>query len=309
MDGKRWDVFVSHASEDKESFVRPLAVALRSLGVSGWYDEFPLRLGDSISHSIDRGLADSRFGLVVVTPSFMRKPWTEYELRGLVAREAGEDRVIIPLWHGVTRDQVIRFSPPLADKIALDTKGLDAHDVAIRLVREIRPDLYAQHPRLELERLVGEAAIATLQAELEATREELSEYRCPHCGAEMEQRVEVEDPEGRDSDALEQFACGLELVGGFVRHPCAADPRFPKFEDYELRLRHNPAEGAPLRWTCCALGKTDMARRVSVSVGYGPTREEAQQQTRSNYDSIARRADPYCSTKQGSVHNPGGGEQ
>ena len=63
MDIKQWDAFISHASEDKETFVRPLAVALRALGLKIWYDEFSLRLGDSLSRSIDKGLADSTFGI------------------------------------------------------------------------------------------------------------------------------------------------------------------------------------------------------------------------------------------------------
>ena len=112
---KSWDLFISHASEDKDLFVRPLAVALQSLGISVWYDEFSLRLGDSLSRSIDQGLALSRFGLAVITQHFLQKPWPEYELRGLVAREIEEDRVILPIWHGVTRRHVLQFSPPLAD--------------------------------------------------------------------------------------------------------------------------------------------------------------------------------------------------
>ncbi len=61
MDDKQsnWDVFISHASEDKDSFVRPLAVALKQLGASVWYDEFSLKLGDSMSRSIDKGLSKS----------------------------------------------------------------------------------------------------------------------------------------------------------------------------------------------------------------------------------------------------------
>jgi len=58
----KWDVFICHASEDKDAFVRPLAVALRQLGVSVWYDEFSLEVGDSISRSIDKGLAESAYG-------------------------------------------------------------------------------------------------------------------------------------------------------------------------------------------------------------------------------------------------------
>ena len=68
---KKWDVFISHASEDKDTFVRPLAHALNNLGVKVWYDEFSLRLGDSLSRSIDKGLAESAFGVVVISPHFI----------------------------------------------------------------------------------------------------------------------------------------------------------------------------------------------------------------------------------------------
>lgn len=65
-----WDLFISHASEDKESFVRPLAHFLRELGLKVWYDEFTLSVGDSLSRSIDNGLARSRYGVVVISPAF-----------------------------------------------------------------------------------------------------------------------------------------------------------------------------------------------------------------------------------------------
>lgn len=240
---KAWDVFVSHASEDKETFVRPLAVALRGLGVSVWYDEFSLRIGDSLSRSIDKGIANSLFGLVIVTPAFIEKPWPEYELRGLVAREIDEDRVILPVWHGVTRSQVLGFSPALADKVALETAALDAKEVAIRLLREIRPDLYAKHPRAELERLATGQALRELQEEMERTREELdmtreelAEYRCPYCAAPLDSRIDAPtDPEEKDWDIRESFACGYQSFAGFTERPCPKDPRFPRLKDYELR--------------------------------------------------------------------------
>jgi len=62
---KQYDVFICHASDDKEDFVRPLATALRDLGASVWYDEFSLEIGDSISQKIDKGIANSRFGIVL----------------------------------------------------------------------------------------------------------------------------------------------------------------------------------------------------------------------------------------------------
>ncbi len=83
-DGREFDVFVSHASEDKDAIARPLAEALRDRGLSVWFDEFELRIGDSLRRKIDKGVARSRFGLVVLSPAFFAKGWPQYELDGLV---------------------------------------------------------------------------------------------------------------------------------------------------------------------------------------------------------------------------------
>lgn len=293
----RWDLFISHASEDKDTFVRPLAVALQCLGVSVWYDEFSLRLGSSLSRSIDRGLADSSFGLVVVSPAFIRKPWPEYELRGLVAREITEDRVILPVWHGVTRADVLAFSPPLCDKVALNTTGLSAEDVAIQILREVRPDLYAKHSRAQLQRIASGAALTDLQREIDRMREELaaateelSEYRCTFCGAPLAERIGAPaDPEERHWDLREIYACGYQSFGGFKERPCPSDPEFPKWEDYDLHWQHN-AEEPHFKWQCYALPKTTMARRLSLGMGLGQTKQEAEQYVRDTY---SRYAKPY----------------
>jgi hypothetical protein len=79
---RRWDAFISHASEDKQEFVRPLADALQALGSSIWYDDFALTVGDSLRRSIDHGLANSRWGVVVLSPNFFAKHWPQIELDG-----------------------------------------------------------------------------------------------------------------------------------------------------------------------------------------------------------------------------------
>jgi hypothetical protein len=86
-----------------------------------WYDEFELRVGDSLRKSIDKGLLNSRFGIVVLSPAFFAKNWPQYELNSLVAREMDGEKVILPIWHGVDRDEVLEYSPALADKFALST--------------------------------------------------------------------------------------------------------------------------------------------------------------------------------------------
>jgi hypothetical protein len=114
-----YDVFVSHAGEDKDDLVRPLAERLSGMGLRVWYDESVLKPGDSLRRSIDRGLSKSRFGVVVLSPSFFRKEWPSKELDALVALEdRGPDR-IIPVWHQITRKQVAQHSPLLADRLAI----------------------------------------------------------------------------------------------------------------------------------------------------------------------------------------------
>lgn len=129
---KRYDVFVSHASEDKDGIVRPLAEALRSEGLEVWYDEFELRIGSSLRRSIDAGLANSRFGVVVLSEAFFGKGWANYELDGLMTREiaSGGGQMILPLWHKVTKDEVTAYSPSLADKLALSTGDKTVAEIA-----------------------------------------------------------------------------------------------------------------------------------------------------------------------------------
>lgn len=131
-----YDAFISHASEDKEDFVRPLAEKLQKAGFSVWYDEFQLKVGDSLRRSIDKGLANSRFGIVVLSPSFFAKNWPQYELDGLVAKEMNGEKTILPLWHKVSKDEVIHYSPTLADKFALNT-AMNTIDEIVKKLGEV----------------------------------------------------------------------------------------------------------------------------------------------------------------------------
>jgi hypothetical protein len=128
-----YDVFICHASEDKEAVVRPLAEELRVVGLDVWYDEFEIGLGDSLRNSIDEGLRSSSFGVVVLSNQFFEKDWTEYELNGLVQRQMAEDKVILPLWYDVSKEDVLDYSPSLSDlraeKISTDTIQQRASDI------------------------------------------------------------------------------------------------------------------------------------------------------------------------------------
>jgi hypothetical protein len=132
-----WDAFISHASEDKLKFVAALANQLRDRGLRIWYDDFVLGVGKSLRESIDFGLARSRYGVVVFSPYYFSKNWTHQEVNGLISRETGGLRIVLPVWHGVTREQVRRFSPILADRLAADSsQGVEV--VVEKLVWAIR---------------------------------------------------------------------------------------------------------------------------------------------------------------------------
>lgn len=128
-----FDVFISHASEDKESVVRSLADECVTLGLKVWYDEFTLRIGDSLRQKIDRGLARSRVGLVVLSPSFVAKGWTNYELDGIVTRAVSGEQLLLPIWHNITKQEVIDFSPSLADKVARSTATHTVAEIAAEI--------------------------------------------------------------------------------------------------------------------------------------------------------------------------------
>jgi hypothetical protein len=133
------DVFICHATEDKDSAARPVAKGLSSAGLSVWYDEFSLTLGDSLRRSIDRGLADSRYGVVILSPSFFKKNWPQAELDGLFAKEISGDKMILPLWHDLDRKDVLEKSPLLADRVAAKTSdGIDA--VIEKILNVIEPE-------------------------------------------------------------------------------------------------------------------------------------------------------------------------
>lgn len=137
-----FDVFISHAFEDKAVFATPLANALRSYGLKVWYDDFVLKVGDSLRTSIENGLARSRYGVVIFSPKFLskKKQWPKAELNALFQREMDGHKVVLPIWHKVTSKRMKSVLPIQADKKALRSSDGVAV-VAHSLVEVIRPEL------------------------------------------------------------------------------------------------------------------------------------------------------------------------
>ena len=142
-----WDVFISHASEDKAEVARPLARRLERQGLRVWLDEQELVVSDSLRAKIDHGLARSRWGVVVLSRAFLDKAWPQAELDGLLARELSGQRVVLPVWHGVTAGEVARRSPLLAARLGASTSdGLDAVCAALLQAMDRAPAIAADEP-------------------------------------------------------------------------------------------------------------------------------------------------------------------
>jgi len=134
----RWDVFISHASEDKVGVAVPLAVSLQQHGLKVWLDRTELSLGDSLRSKIDQGLSQSRYGIVILSKAFFAKHWPLRELNGLVSRETEANKVVLPVWHGVDHGYISQYSAILADKLAVSTDdGLDK--VVSAIIDVLRP--------------------------------------------------------------------------------------------------------------------------------------------------------------------------
>lgn len=210
------DLFISHASEDKGT-ARPLSKALEARGWSVWLDELELTVGDSLSGGIDAALARSRFGVVVLSPSFFVKQWPQRELAGLAAREVDAgSKVILPVWHEVDRQYIAERSPILADRLgALTSAGIE--DVADKISLALK--------RAGVRAAAGHSPESVVQA-VEPERG-LSLLTIPTTTDELTRLVD----EQRD---WWEF---LLYAGVLVRGKRELEG---KWEDHELRLPHGP---------------------------------------------------------------------
>lgn len=119
----KWDVFISHASEDKEEVVLPLTDLLITSGLKVWLDKVEIFIGDSLREKIDLGLAHSQFGIVILSHNFFSKAWPKSELDGLFSREIGGEKVILPVWHNISFEEIKSYSPLIAGKLAANTSN------------------------------------------------------------------------------------------------------------------------------------------------------------------------------------------
>lgn len=138
---EEYDVFVSHVWEDKESFADEFVSELESLGIKVWYDTKKMKWGDSMRAKIDQGLRKSKFGVAILSPSYIAegKYWTKAELDGLFQMESINGKTLLPIWHELTKKEVMNFSPIIASKLAMSTAMLTPKEIAEEL-KELLPE-------------------------------------------------------------------------------------------------------------------------------------------------------------------------
>jgi len=133
-DRYEYDVFLSHASEDKDEVARPLATLLQELGLRVWFDEFEFRIGDNLIAKLNAGIDNSRSGILILSNDFFGKNWTQHELNTLENRAVAENRVLFPIWHKITEAEIRAYRASLANIFARST--------ATHTVKEIANEIY-----------------------------------------------------------------------------------------------------------------------------------------------------------------------
>lgn len=135
-DEPEYDVFVSHAWEDKADFVEAFVQALKDRKIKVWYDKSKIKWGDSMRARIDDGLRKSKFGVAILSPNYIAegKYWTKAELDGLFQMESINGKTLLPIWHNLTKKQVMDYSPILASKLAMTTATMTAEEIADELL-------------------------------------------------------------------------------------------------------------------------------------------------------------------------------
>lgn len=115
---KPYHVFISYATED-EAYAKELALSLQWLGLSVWFAPIALEIGGKLLDSINAGLTASQYGLLLLSPTYVSKKWTGYELDVLHRQHIEEDKKLLPIWHGIDKAQLDSWNPGLSGIVAL----------------------------------------------------------------------------------------------------------------------------------------------------------------------------------------------
>lgn len=145
----KYDVFICHASDDKTDIATPLAIELKKYRLEVWYDDFILIVGDNLEKIINDGLEKSRYGIVILSNNFFAKflerKWPKREFDALTSNEKNGKKVILPVRHNLTMDEVKTYSSHLANLYVLcSSEGIPT--LTEKLIRVIDDGVYLDKP-------------------------------------------------------------------------------------------------------------------------------------------------------------------
>lgn len=128
---KEYDVFVSYVQSDSLEYVDKLEISLRDKGVSVWRDKANMVIGQSMTQAIENGLVKSKLAIVVISPNYLHKYWTNFELDGIFSKQGiTGQQMILPIWNNVSAEEIAAKRPSLANLLAWNVAINTIEDIA-----------------------------------------------------------------------------------------------------------------------------------------------------------------------------------
>ena len=149
-----YDVFISHASSDKEEYVNNLKSSIDKLGVNIFYDKDTIQWGDEWKKKLLEGIKTAEFAIIVISEKFFGREWTEKELNDFLKRQnSNGQKIILPILHKISFDQLKEQYPSIADIQAIDSNKYSCDQIALlfakQLIQRIRPNDSDDEKRVE----------------------------------------------------------------------------------------------------------------------------------------------------------------
>lgn len=134
----QYSVFVSHASDDKIEYVEDLVNEIKNLGISVFYDQDVMSWGDDLKERIDSGLKNCQLAIIVISPSYFGREWTEYELKVLLERQDTEKgKLILPILYKTSKEELLQHYPSLKHILFKYAKSQSKKSLALDLKKEL----------------------------------------------------------------------------------------------------------------------------------------------------------------------------
>ena len=147
--GTKYSVFMSHASEDKIEYVDDLVKEIEKLGITVFYDKDAIDWGDNLKAAIDDALKNCSLAVIVISPSYFGRKWTEYEIGALLRRQDSENnKVILPILYRVSKEEFTNHYPMLKDVVFKYAKSRSKEQLALDVQKELNKKVSQENDSL-----------------------------------------------------------------------------------------------------------------------------------------------------------------